>query len=251
MALIGTSLVEILQDDIVPPPQLTSAKVKMTRTETGMILGREMNAAIVDLLMLHLSNCMPKSCLGLLCLIVLTVAGSTAQDDRAFTARGNLVRVPTLVQDSSGALVSGLHVTDFIIEDDGMAQPAHLDEAAEAEPISLLIAVQCGRKASNEYKRMAGLASMLDPILSSSENEAAVLFFDSKLDLVQDFTSEGDRVEERLKKLPSGDQGAAIMDAVAWQIRSPALPAQVRTVPSEQAFRSCAAPGIARPRGSQ
>lgn len=169
--------------------------------------------------MLHLSNCMRKSSLGLLCVFVLTAAAATAQDDQTFTARGNLVRVPTLVRDATGALVSGLHATDFIIEDDGTSQSAHLDETAEAEPVSLMIAVQSGRKAANEYKRMTGLASMLDPILSNPDNEAAVLFFDSKLDLVQDFTSDGDQVENRLKKLPSGDHGAAIMDAVAFSSR--------------------------------
>lgn len=216
---MGARLVEILQDDIGPPPQLTSAKLNKAKTATEMILERELNAAIADLLTLHLSICMQKTCLGLLCVIVLTVAGATAQDDQAFTAHGNLVRVPTLVRDPSGALVFGLHATDFIIEDDGTSQRVHLDETAEAEPVSLMIAVQSGRKAANEYKRMTGLASMLDPILSNSDNEAAVLFFDSKLDLVQDFTSNGDQVENRLKKLPSGDHGAAIMDAVAFSSR--------------------------------
>jgi len=66
---------------------------------------------------------------------------------------------------------------------------------------------------------MTGLSSVLDPVLSDRENEAAVLFFDSKLDLVQDFTSDGDQVEKQLKKLPSGDRGAAIMDAVAYSGR--------------------------------
>jgi VWFA-related protein len=216
---MGIRLVEILQDDIVPPPQLTDAKVNSARTEPAMILGTKLSAAIVDLLMLHLSKSMQKICLGLLCVIILTVASSTAQDDRAFTAQGNLVRVPTLVRDASGALVSGLHVADFVIEDDGVSQPVHLDEGSDAEPVSMMIAVQCGRRAPREFGRMEGLASMLDPILSNPANEAAVLFFDKKLDLVQDFTSDGDKVEEQLKKLPWGDSGAAIMDAVAYSAR--------------------------------
>lgn len=166
----------------------------------------------------HLSN-MQRTCLLLVCVLSLGVSRSTSQDDHSFSAQVTLVRVPTLVQDSSGALVSGLHAADFIIEDDGVQQSAHLDEAAESEPVSLMVAVQSGRKAPDEYKRMTGLASMLDPILSNRENEAAVLFFDSKLDLVQNFTPDGDQVEKQLKKLPWGDRGAAIMDAVAYSAR--------------------------------
>ena len=176
-----------------------------------------MSAGIKVVSVLHLSSMQRTWLAGLYCVWVMISAA--AQEPPGFTAQGTLVRVPTLVTDSSGAIVSGLHASDFIIEDDGVAQPVHLDEAAETEPVSLMIAVQSGRKAPNEYKRMTGLASMLDPILSNPDNEAAVLFFDSKLDLVQDFTSDGDRVEERIKKLPNGDHDAAIMDAVAYSAR--------------------------------
>jgi hypothetical protein len=92
---MGTMLVDMLQDDIVPPPQLASAKLKIVSVETAVTLKRKLNAAIGDLLMLHLFDCMRKSGLGLLCAFVLTAAGATAQDNLPFTARGNLVRVPT------------------------------------------------------------------------------------------------------------------------------------------------------------
>ncbi len=129
------------------------------------------------------------------------------------------MRVPTLVRDASGAIVSGLRTADFTIEDDGVPQAVSLDEAAESEPVSLMIAVQCGRRAAREFARIEGLSAMLDPVLSNPENEAAVLFFDSKLNLVRDFTSDADQVEADLKKLPSGDNGAAIVDAVAYSAR--------------------------------
>ncbi len=162
---------------------------------------------------------MQRTRLLLLCLLVLTGGSSIAQDDRTFSTQVTLVRVPTLVRDATGALVAGLHASDFIIEDDGTSQSVHLDESAESEPVSLMIAVQSGGRAPKEFQRMTGLSSMLDPILSNRENEGAVLFFDSKLDLVQDFTSDGDQVEKQLKKLPWGDRGAAIMDAVAYSAR--------------------------------
>jgi hypothetical protein len=112
-----------------------------------------------------------------------------------------------------------LQAQDFIIEDDGVEQAVYLDEPPEAEPISLVIAVQCGRRARREFGRMAGLAAMLDPILSGGQNEAALLLFDSGLNLVHDFTNQADVIETELKNLGPGDNGAAILDAVAYSAK--------------------------------
>jgi VWFA-related protein len=158
---------------------------------------------------------MSRTCVGLL---ILVFAPLGAQDAR-FSSEVNLVPVPTLVRDAKGNAVDGLKAQDFIVEDDGVPQAVHSDELAASEPVSLMIAVQCGRRAKREFGRMAGLASMLDPILSNPENEAALLSFDSKLDLVRDFTNKADVIEDDLNHLPSGDGGAAILDAIAYSAR--------------------------------
>lgn len=151
-----------------------------------------------------------------LVMLALLFGLAVGQSEPSFRSQTNLVPVPTLVRDAAGKAVYGLHAEDFIIEDDGVEQAVHLDEVVEAEPISLVIAVQCGRRAEREFGRMAGLAAMLDPVLSGPRNEAALLLFDSKLDLVQDFTNNGDVIEADLKDLQPGDNGAAILDAVAY-----------------------------------
>jgi VWFA-related protein len=150
-------------------------------------------------------------------LLVLNVA--VAQQEPGFSSQANLVPVPTLVRDKDGNALYGLHEKDFIIEDNGVEQEAHLDEEAESQPISLVVAVQTGRRAYREFGRLSGLSSMLDPVLSNPNNEAAVVFFDSKLNLAREFTSNGDQVESDLKSLPAGDGGAAILDAVAYSVR--------------------------------
>jgi hypothetical protein len=63
-----------------------------------------------------------------------------------------------------------------------------LDQAAAGQPLSIMIALQRGRRANRKFGRISTLASMLDPILSDQNNEAALLLFDSKLDLARDFT---------------------------------------------------------------
>jgi VWFA-related protein len=151
--------------------------------------------------------------------LLLVFASATAQEQPGFTSRANLVPVPTLVRDKDGNAVYGLHEKDFIIEDNGVEQEVHLDEEAESQPISLVVSVQTGRRAYREFGRLTGLSSMLDPVLSNPNNEAAVVFFDSKLNLAREFTSNGDLVEADLKSLPAGDGGAAILNAVAYSVR--------------------------------
>jgi VWFA-related protein len=148
--------------------------------------------------------------------LLLLFGAASGQQEPSFKSQGNLVPVPTLVRDAAGNAVYGLRAQDFIIEDDGVEQAVHLDDPAEAAPISLVIAVQCGRRAKREFGRMAGLAALLDPILSGRQNEAALLIFDSKLNLVHDFTKQAEVIEEDLKNLEEGDHGAAILDAVAY-----------------------------------
>jgi len=149
---------------------------------------------------------------GVLLLILPTAA-------QQFSAHANLVPVPTLVMDKQGGTVIGLHAQDFVVEDDGIQQIVLLDEALESKPVSLIVAVQCGRRVSREFGRIAGLSAMLDPVLNEPNSESAVLFFDSKLNLARDFTNDADVVERDLQKIHSGDGGAAILDAIAYSAR--------------------------------
>ena len=80
-------------------------------------------------------------------LLVLVFGSALAQEEPTFSSQSNLVLVPTMVSDGKGNIIYGLHAQDFIIEDDGIDQEVHLDEAAESSPVSLMIAVQCGRRA--------------------------------------------------------------------------------------------------------
>jgi VWFA-related protein len=152
-------------------------------------------------------------------MFTLVFRSAAAQQEPTFNAQSNVVRVPTLVRDASDNAVYGLQAKDFVIEDDGVEQTPYLDEAAEGAPVSLMIAVQCGRRAWREFDRISGLASVLEPVLSQPDTEAAVVFFDSKLNLVRDFTHDSGLVEGDLKTLRAGDSGAAILDAVAYSVK--------------------------------
>lgn len=150
---------------------------------------------------------------------MLMFGAAAAPQEPTFNAQSSVVLVPTLVRDARGKVVYGLQAKDFIIEDDGVEQAPNLDEAAEAEPVSVVIAVQCGRRAWREFGRMRGLASMLEPVLGQPGTQAALIFFDSKLNLVRDFSDNSDLIEGDLKNLQAGDNGAAILDTVAYSVK--------------------------------
>lgn len=142
-----------------------------------------------------------------------------AQEEPKFRTQSNVVLVPALVRNKSGRIVYGLKASDFIIEDDGVPQTVHLDEAAETEPISLVVAVQVGRRADFELPRMRGLSTMLDPVLEQPGSEVALLTFDSKVHPLESFTDDDAVIARDLGNLQPGDRGAAVLDVIRGAVR--------------------------------
>jgi VWFA-related protein len=165
-----------------------------------------------------LMNSVRVQALGLIGVLLL-VTSARAQQESTFRSQSNVVLVPALVRNKAGDIVYGLQAKDFVIEDDGMSQIVHLDEAAEDNPVSLVVAVQCGRRADFELPRMHGLAAMLQPVMDQPGGKIAVVAFDSTVHPVEDFTSDQQSVRRDLTNLKAGDGGAAILDAVGYSAK--------------------------------
>ena len=156
--------------------------------------------------------------------LLLLVAVAVAQDSPdskqqpLFRTRSNAVLVPALVKDKNGGIIYELQAKDFIIEDDGVEQAVHLDEAPESAPISLVVAIQLGGAASAELPRIRTLGTMLDPILSQGRNRCAIVTFDDVVELRRSFTTNGALIAADLAKLRRGGEEAAILDAVGYSI---------------------------------
>src|ERR1700675_5058618 len=148
----------------------------------------------------------------LLNLLVCMLLGSIAlPQETTLRSQSNLVLIPALVKDRNGGIVYGLQAKDFIVEDNGVEQPARLDEAPEGQPISLVLAIQRGGRASYEFARMQGLMSMLDPLFSLGTTRVAVVEFDSQVEVTRNFTQDASLVEADLRNLEPGDGGGAIL----------------------------------------
>jgi VWFA-related protein len=154
---------------------------------------------------------------GFLLAVLALLATSSAQDTTV-RSRSNLVLVPTLVKDEQGSVVYGLQARDFLVEDNGVQESVRLDEVPEGQPISLVLAIQRGRRASYEFPRMQGLKTMLDPLFAMGTAQVAVVEFDSHVALTRRFSSDESLIDADLANLQQGDSGAAILDAIAYSI---------------------------------
>jgi VWFA-related protein len=154
------------------------------------------------------------------CLLVLfLVSGAAAQWDSTLRSQSNVVLVPALIKDAEGHVVYGLTQNDFVIEDDGIEQAVHLDDSAESEPASVVVAIQTGRRAWREYSRMRGIGAMLTAVFNQARSRVALVEFDSHINLVENFSDDETAIYEDLKKLQPGDNGAAIRDAIDFSVR--------------------------------
>jgi VWFA-related protein len=133
-------------------------------------------------------------------------------------SQSNIVLIPALVKDAQGETVYGLEAKDFVVEDDGVEQFARLDEAPEGQPISLVVAVQTGRRASYEFPRIQGLKTMLDPLFAMGSARVAIVEFDSHLNATRKFTKDESLIDADLDNLQPGDDGARILDAVQYSV---------------------------------
>ena len=151
-------------------------------------------------------------------LLLLLLSGASAQQDSNLRVQSNVVLVPTLVKDAEGHVIYGLTEKDLVIEDDGVEQAVHLDESAESEPSSVVVAVQTGRRAWREYSRMRGIGPMLTPVFAQLRSRVALVEFDSHVRLVENFSDDETSIDDDLKELQPGDNGAAIRDAIDFSI---------------------------------
>jgi len=152
-------------------------------------------------------------------LLFLLLCGGAVSQEITLHSQSNVVIIPALVKSANGEVVYGLGPKDFVVEDDGVEQTIRVDEAAEGSAVSLVVAIQRGRRADYEFPRIRGLSAMLDPMVEAGLGSVAIVEFEGQVQLAQDFSSNSERTAGTLKELQPGDGGAAILDAVDYSVK--------------------------------
>jgi VWFA-related protein len=163
-------------------------------------------------------------------LLCSAAAGMSAQQSdpgqAVLTVRSTLVEVPVLVKTKARQIVFQLTADDFLLTDDGVQQHLTLDQDTDSQPLALAIVVETGGAGARHLIDYRQLDPILDSLIGNVEHRVAVIGFDSSPHLLLPFTAKTADASNELASLDGGDQGAAILDGLAFAV------AQLRAQPT-------------------
>jgi Ca-activated chloride channel family protein len=149
-------------------------------------------------------------------LMLVTYAGicSQAQAGNASMELSGLVTVPVLVETNSGELAYDLAGSDFVIKDNGLKQRTTLNGAMERTPLSLVLVIQTGHGGAAQLQTTTHVNGLLDTALAGPDDQIAIIGFDGRPEVLQQFTSDSGEITSTLVSITAGDSGAALFDGM-------------------------------------
>jgi VWFA-related protein len=125
-----------------------------------------------------------------------------------------LVNTPVTVRDGRGDMVHNLEARDFSITDNGVAQQiSHFDLGGD--PISMVILLETSSRIEPLMPQVRKTGILFTQTVMGSTGEAAVVGFNDSVDKLQDFTTNGDVIENTIAHLGEGTSGSKLYDAMA------------------------------------
>jgi VWFA-related protein len=125
-----------------------------------------------------------------------------------------LVNTPVTVRDGRGDMVHNLEARDFSITDNGVAQQiSHFDLGGD--PISMVILLETSSRIEPLMPQVRKTGILFTQTVMGSTGEAAVVGFNDSVDKLQDFTTNGDVIENTIARLGEGTSGSRLYDAMA------------------------------------
>ena len=127
------------------------------------------------------------------------------------------VIAPTTVLDKDGRFVAGLRADDFTLYDNGKSQ--RLTEDISYHPISMVVCVQASSMLEDILPKVQKIGNVLDSLVLGDNGEAAVVAFDHRIRVMQDFTSDSGKISAALEKIHSGSSSHRLNDTVLQAIQ--------------------------------
>lgn len=143
-----------------------------------------------------------------LCLVLAVVAlaltGSAQNQDAPAPARRNQIRVvttevtvPVTVTDNTGDFVLDLQQNDFQISDDGAPQKIDTWELG-GDPLAVALLIETSSRLHAMILVIHSMGSIFTGTVMALNGEAAVLTYDSNVEVPQPFTTDHDAVEKAI-----------------------------------------------------
>jgi VWFA-related protein len=134
-----------------------------------------------------------------------------------FKTTVNVVVAPTVVTDRDGSFIHGLQPHNFRLYDNESLQDIKVD--VNYIPISLVAAIQANSGAEPVLDKIKTIGPLIEGLIAGEAGEVAVLAFDHRLRLMQDFTSDGQKVTTAIKKINAGSSTSVVVDAIGEGVR--------------------------------
>ena len=129
-----------------------------------------------------------------------------------FSLRVTNVLAPVTVTDGKGDYIVDLKPEDFQLLDNGERQQINV-ELAEM-PLSLVILIGISAKLEPMLPQMRRVGSLFTNLVMGESGEAAVITYDHRVEVAQDFTNNAERIEKVFKGLLLGSEQSRMTDAV-------------------------------------
>jgi VWFA-related protein len=139
------------------------------------------------------------------------------QDMTNFVVTLQQVLAPVLVYDRNHSFVNGLQPNQFRLFDNGKEQNLTSVDVTYI-PISMVVAIQSNGLVDKILPQVNRIGTMLKPIILGEQGEAAVIAFDSRVRLVQPFTSDADDIAKAVKNIKAGSTPSRLVDAVEQSV---------------------------------
>lgn len=130
------------------------------------------------------------------------------------SVRSNLVTTPVVVMDKSGQFIYGLDQKDFEILDNDVPQRISSFDT-EMQPLALVIVIQADSRVAPLLDQVHPLASMFSSLLVGANGYAAVVLFNDRVRVGQDFSNDSDKLATTFREFTARGGGARLNDALA------------------------------------
>jgi VWFA-related protein len=150
-------------------------------------------------------------------LIVAAIALPQDLSQEPFRTGVNVVVAPTIVTDRDGNYVNGLQPHQFRLLDNEKLQDIKVD--VSWVPISLVVAIQANAATEPVLPKIKKIAPLFHGLVVGDQGQVAIMAFDHRLQVLQDFTSDADKLQAALDKLKPGSTSSRMVDAVIESAR--------------------------------
>lgn len=136
----------------------------------------------------------------------------TEEKPYAFVTSVDVVTSPVTVFDRDGGWVHGLQPHEFHLFDNDKEQNIKVD--VTYVPISIVIVVQTSSRVEGVLPQIQKIGNLIQPLVIGDQGEAAVVAYDHRVRVMQEFTSDPEKVSAAVKKLTPGSMSSRMVDGV-------------------------------------